>query len=122
MGAGLRMNFGKARGIVLEGGQCMRAKRRGISLRGRRSATDAQAFNDLDVFARRTWKEASDRICWANSLPPGFRIVLLDEGGRTWRSTLMIESGDFGAFPRSWRVWSFLKEAVATSVKDWNGL
>ena len=76
-------------------------------------------YPDINTIAVRTWKQTSDRICWANSLPPGFRIALLDEDDDVVRSSVKIRSGDFGSFPRGFRVWAFLEQAVAQNVKDW---
>lgn len=72
----------------------------------------------VERFIQRTWRRTSERICLANNIPPGFRIVLLDEDGRVKRDDLLVRSGGFGAYPVGFRVWAFLAEAMKNEVKD----
>ena len=69
-------------------------------------------------FIRRTWRRTSEKICVMNDMPPGFRIVMLDENGRVKRDDFMVRSGDFGAYPANFLVWVFLKEAIGNHIKD----
>ena len=69
-------------------------------------------------FIRRTWRQTSEKICLANAIPPGFRIVLLDEDGRVKRDDLMVRSGDFASEPVGFSVEHFLEMAIKNSVKD----
>lgn len=72
----------------------------------------------MQRFIQRTWRRTSEKICLANDIPPGFRIVLLDEDGRVKRGDLLVRSGGFGVYPGQFRVWSFLEEAIKNHVKD----
>jgi hypothetical protein len=72
----------------------------------------------MERFVQRTWRKTSEKICRANDIPPGFRIVLLDEYGRVKRDDLLVRSGSFGAYPGSFRIWAFLEEAIKNHVKD----
>ncbi len=69
-------------------------------------------------FIRRTWRQTSEKICLANEIPPGFRIVLLDEDGRVKRDDLLVRSGGFGGYPIDFCVRAFLEEAIKNHVKD----
>jgi hypothetical protein len=69
-------------------------------------------------FIRRTWRRTSEKICLANDIPPGFRIVLLDEDGRVKRDDLLVRSGGFAGYPVSFPVWHFLEMAIHDHVKD----
>ena len=73
-----------------------------------------------DYFLFRTWNKTSKKICDANALPPGFRIVLLNEHGRAIRDDILVRSGNFGGFPASFSVGLFLTEAMSIMVKDSN--
>jgi hypothetical protein len=73
-------------------------------------------------FIQRTWRRTSEKICLANDIPPGFRIVLLDEDGRVKRDDLLVRSGDFAHYPRSFRIWAFLDEAIKEHIKDADSL
>lgn len=68
-------------------------------------------------FFQRTWRRTSQYICDANNLPPGFRIVLLNEDGRAMRDDLEVRSGDFGVFPRTFLVSQFLDQALTINIK-----
>ena len=61
-------------------------------------------------------------MCTANSFPPGFRIVLIDDGGRTRRDDLMVRSGGFCAYPASFAVWQYFEEALKDEVRDADAL
>src|SRR5205809_673677 len=69
-------------------------------------------------YVKRTWRRTSEKICRANGIPPGFRIVLLDERGRAKRDDLIVRSGDFGADSIDIRIWAFLEDCIRNSVKD----
>src|ERR1700733_2786789 len=71
----------------------------------------------MERFIQRTWRKTSDKICLANDIPPGFRIVLL-KCGRVKRDDLLVRSGSFGMYPGCFKVWDFLEEAIKNHVKD----
>jgi hypothetical protein len=72
----------------------------------------------MERFIKRTWRQTSEKICLANDIPPGFRIVLLDEDGRVKRDDLLVRSGRFGGYPGNFRIWGFVDEAIKNHVKD----
>jgi hypothetical protein len=73
----------------------------------------------VERFIQRTWRQTSEKICLANDIPPGFRIVLLDEGRvKRKRSDLLVRSGSFGGYPGSCSIGSFLDEALKNHVKN----
>lgn len=69
-------------------------------------------------FIRRTWRRTSQKICQANDIPPGFRIVLLDEQRRVRRDDLIVRSGGFGSYPVDWPISVFLDTALHNNVKE----
>lgn len=74
--------------------------------------------NAPDRFIRRTWHRTSEKICAANELPPGFRIVLVGVNGRSKRDDLVVRSGSFGAYPSGMVVSHFVEEALRNEVRS----
>src|SRR5437660_59826 len=72
----------------------------------------------MERFIQRKWRQTSEKICFANDIPPGFHIVLLDENGRMKRGDVLVRSGAFGGYPGYFTVRSFVKEAIKNHVKD----
>jgi hypothetical protein len=72
----------------------------------------------MERFIQRAWRRTCEKICLANRIPPGFRIVLLDEDGRVKRADLLVRSGGFAAEPGSFRIWAFLESVIENCVKN----
>jgi len=72
-------------------------------------------------FVQRTWRRTSEKICLANDMPPGFRIVLLDQDRRAKRDDLLVRSGGPCGFvwhSPSLPVSRFLENTIHDHVKD----